>query len=1457
MRQPDAPAPPCAALASGKTAPQPGGIMPVAVPAPGGRRRPVLVAGIGASAGGLTPLRTLLAGLEQGQGLALVIVFHLPAPADSDVASTLAGETSLAVVEAVDGAAIEADHVYVTPPGKSLSLTGGRLTVLDVAQCQSLVLPVDHFFCTLAVDQGHRAVGLILSGSGTDGTHGLAEIKTLGGATVAQTPASADFPEMPASAIAAGHADAVLPPAGLSAYLRQRASELLALTTRQEEEAGLAAVLAAIQAFTGHDFHCYKRATLERRIRRRMALHGLATFDDYARLLRTHRGEPAAMRQDLLIGVTAFFRQAEAWLFLQDKVVVEVVAAAPPHSTLRAWVPACANGKEAYSLGILFAEAIEKSGKALGLQLFATDADEAAVRGARAGQYAEEEMKGVTPARLARYFERQEGGYQVAKPLSEVMVFAQQDLTCDPPFSRLDLVSCRNLLIYLDQPAQRRIIQLFHFALREGGYLFLGAAETVSGHEHLFDPVSTRWRIYRKKGLATPIGLDLPRRAAGRLLPALPAQSRPRPRLAEMAHQGIAERFGPPSVVVDRHGAPLFLHGDLGDFLHLPPGVQTGLLVDAAREGLQHRLASALGQAVSENARIAVQARVKKGGRLLPVRVTVSPLRQSPEAEGLFLVTFERQRVTRAARGTAVEAAPSRLSQVEDELLLTREELSGTIERLEQSNEHLRAANEEAMSANEELQAANEELHTSQEELHSLNEELQAVNQRLQEKVAELERAGNDIANLLVSGGVATLFLDQDLRVRRFTPAVTRLFSLIDSDIGRPITEVVRRFQDPIFLDDARRVLKGLAPAAAEVQAEDGTWHSRRILPYRTQSGRVEGVVVTFADVTGLKELTDALRVSEARAHWVGRFPAENPNPVIRVSASGVVLYQNPAARAQPAWRGEVGQLLPQEELRRLARQALAEGSTIEEDMELGDILFAVAVAPVPAEGYANMYGRNVTDRRRAEDLARQRLAEIEDLYRSAPVGLGVLDRELRFVRINERLAEMHGIPAPAHIGKRMRDLLPELAEVAGPMLRRILTTGQPQEDIEIVSETPAQPGVKRSFLEQWLPITDAQGQVTGLSMVVEETTARKAAEEALRRSREDLDRAQAVGQIGSWRLDTRENTLAWSDETYRIFGVPPGTPLTYEAFLKAVHPDDREQVAAQWEAALGGAPYDLEHRIVVDGRVKWVREKAYLERDAGGRLLGGFGIAQDITELKEGDEALRRAVDELRRSNEDLQQFAYVASHDLQEPLRMVKGFLKLLDDRYKPQLDDKARQFITYAVEGATRMSQLISDLLEFSRVASRADRLRPTDAEQVLAKALANLGSRIRKSGSVVTHDALPVVLGDATQLMQLFQNLISNAIKFRQNNGPCVVHVGVAKDGSQWRFSVRDNGIGIAEAALERVFVIFQRLHTREQYSGTGIGLAICKKIVERHGGRIWVESRVGEGSIFFFTLPEAS
>jgi len=1097
---------------------------------------PVIVVGIGASAGGLKSLKRLFSKMAPGHGVAFVLIQHLePSPKNLTV-KLLRDQTALAVVEAADGMPVLADRIHVMPPDKFLNITGCRLTLHEPVQCNGLRMPIDHFFCSLGADQRRRGCGIVLSGTGSDGTLGLSEIKTAGGRTLVEDPGSAEFPDVQKSAIDAGVVDAFLPAEAMAEAIVAMAEQVIADTRNDpaespEFDANLWVILDILRAKVGHDFRCYKPNTLVRRIRRRMTLGKIPTFADYARFLHEHPDEVGLLQKDLLIGVTEFFRQPQAWEILGEKVIAALVENAQAGSEIRVWVPGCSTGKEAYSLAMLLAEQVEKSGKRVGIQIFATDSDAAALVTARSGIYSKEEIgENVSPQRLRRFFTRKDVRYQVTKRIREQIVFAPQNLTADPPFSKLDLISCRNLLIYLEQQVQKKIIALFHFALREGGFLFLGTAETVGDREDLFEPVSKKWRIYRRIGVGRPVSIEIPVRPSRETRPAaghLPvAASAPRLSLASTAQQMLLDRFAPACVMIDRKLRVLYVHGAVEDYLTFPAGELTTRVVDMAREGLRARLRGAIGTCLEAHRSVSVTARVRRGEKSIPVKATVTPLRYPRETDGLLLIAFEDYRVSAGKSGRQA-TGKSDVHQLEDELRVTREELQSTIEQLENSNDQLKASNEEVTAANEELQSANEEMETSKEELQSLNEELNTINARLQEKVEELEDINNDIVNLLSSTSIATVFLDKELKVRRYTPASTSLFSLIPSDLGRPIVDVLRRFRDEVLLDDARRVLADLTPLSKEVQAEDSRWYIRRITPYRTQDDRIEGVVVTFVDVSDLKQIEGALREAHERAVWLARFPEENPSPVARVSADGSILYRNPTSAKLPGWLCEVGKSLP-DLLLPLVGQAMTEGQEVQQDVELGGRFYSVAVTPFLAQGYANVYGRDITERK-------------------------------------------------------------------------------------------------------W-------------------------GEEALRESQKDLNRAQAVAHTGSWRLDVRRNELLWSDETHRMFGISQGTPLSYEAFLTTVHPEDRDYVDQKWTAALRGDLYDTEHRIVVGDSVKWVRERAELEFDPQGKLLGGFGTVQDITEHKQAEQALLRAEQEWERTFD------------------AVPDLIAILDDRHRILRANKA---------------------------------------------------------------------------------------------------------------------------------------------------------------------------------------
>ena len=1176
------------------------------------------IVGVGASAGGLEALTALLQNLPSDSGMAFVIIQHLDPKHASQLTELLSKATKMPILEVDAGMAVEPNHVYVIAPGVSLSLSGGRLRAEPRDTGPSL--PIDHFLRSLAQDKGSNAIGVVLSGTATDGTLGLRAVQAEGGITFAQEPASAKFDGMPRNAIAAGVVDFVLAPEAIAQRLVQISQRPYAGGgpaanghPPEEMEFELNKIFHLLRTATGTDFTHYKHATIQRRLRRRMVLQSTQDLGDYIGYLEANPAEVRVLADDLLIRVTSFFRVPEALKALTTKVFPEMIRTRSLDDSIRIWVPGCATGEEAYSIAICLTELLEQAGTKLRIQIFATDVSETAVNRARAGIYGMPALAEVSPERLKRFFIKVEGGYQIHKSIRETCIFAKQDLTKDPPFHKLDLITCCNVLIYFGPVLQTRALSIFHFALKPGGFLMLGPSESVGTLASSFAAVDRKLKLYSRQELAPK---HLPSLAGLPLKVPRDEPTTPNVR-ATLDVQKTAERmllaqYAPAGVIVDDAMNVVNVRGDTGPYLQVASGEPTYNLLKMAREGLAIGLRSAMVKARKENVSISQQARLKQSGEFRKVNVKVVPINGSVHSDSPhFMVLFEEINallVPSPSEGAAQREIDSGKpldkngvrGNRENERL--KEELTSTREYLQSIVEEQEATCEELKSANEEAQASNEELETAKEELQSANEELNTVNDEQRTQNSALGDANNDLTNVLASINVPLVMVGKDLKIRRFTQPMERMLNLIPSDIGRSISDLKSNIDVPNLPELLRTVIDGASPSVREIQGPLGRWFSLQALPYKVPGNRIEGALLVMLDINAVK---NARNYAEAIVETV-RQPLLVLTKELKIRSANQAFYSN---------------------------------------------------FKVSKEETENCF-----------------------LY---DLGDGQWN-------------------------------IPKLREALG----NILPSNGSFQDFEV---------------------------------------------------------------------------------EHKFEGIGRRTMLLSARELKQLTPNTEILLAIE-----------------------------------------------DITER-------RSAEDQIRRTNEDLKHFAYAASHDLQEPLRMVMTSTQLLSRDYQGKLDKDADQFIAYAVEGAQRMESLLKGMREYWQASERGEEHRRlVDCNEILGKALLNLEVAINKSGAAVTHALLPTVWAEQIMLLQLFQNLVGNAIKYRGQKPP-KVHVSAEESEGEWIFSVKDNGIGIATEHAKRVFDMFKRLNG-EKYPGAGIGLAICRKVVERLGGQIWVESEKEQGSNFKFTVP---
>ncbi len=1308
------------------------------------------VVGIGASAGGLEAVMKLLRSLPGDTGMAFVFIQHLDPAHESKLSEILTRIASMRVLEIQNGMTVEANTLYVIPPNMRLTITAGILKTEPRPDAPAPQFPIDHFLCSLAEDLGSQAIAVILSGTGSDGAEGIKAVKAACGITFAQSENTAKYTGMPLAAISTGAADFILPPQEIAQELARIGQHPSALRTVElppaaEEDSVLKSIFSLLQNTTKVDFNDYKRSTVKRRIARRMVVHKIDTLADYAQYLDDHPNEVNELYRDILINVTSFFREPASYQALVEHLATHLKER-KHEEPLRVWVAGCATGEEVYSIAMCLDDVLAGAGQRTQLQLFGTDISEKALQRARKGVYPEAITADVSPERLSRYFVKADGGYQIIKSIREACVFARHDLASDPPFSRLDLVICRNVLIYMGSPLQQRILPIFHYGLKPSGVLMLGSAEAVPSASDLFIPINREYKIYQKNPIAPPLSVDLvPDRAVAAVPAELPG-ARSGTDLQTLVNQAIQSKYAVGGVVIKRDMQIVAFQGHTGSYLDPAPGTANLNLLRVVREELAFKVQALVFSAIDQSSPVQeLGVRVGRGKDSRRVNLEVIPIASQDQlaAEQYLLVLFEEAPETKSSNATAesVTAAPEkapdyqtvqqRAEDLERELSEARAHLRSMAEEHEANVEELRASNEEVRSTNEELQSTNEELGTTKEELQSVNEELITINEELRTKNTDLGSANDDLKNLFSAANLPTIMVGNDLRIRRFTPAAESILNVISADIGRLVTDMRGTIEVPHLIDMLRQAIDELMVTRSEIQAADKRWYSVSCRPYRTTDNRIEGAVITFTDIDSLKRSLEdaqhARQYAEAIVDtiWEPLVILDSDLRVQRATPGFYRTFQVSPAETEGVLLYDLGNgqwNIPR--LRSLLENILPRNASFQ-NFEVEHTF--------PQIGHRSML-LNARRIRHERDGGDQILLAIEDVTERQQAA------EIRYRRLFETAAD--GI------------LVLEA------------------QSLEVIDVNP-------HFLELCLCSgTDLIGKTlweTGLFKLTEK----------LRGIIAQL-RSNEVVRFEDVRLVARDGKLV-----------------------------DTEMVATR---------YTVGAEEVIQCNVR------------------------DVTERK-------RAQNELRRSNEDLQQFAYAASHDLQEPLRSVRTFSQLIVKKYELMLDDEGRKFLAYLQSGAERMSDLIKDLLAYSQVNILDTRQERVNAEAALASTVMNLQMAIAESDAIVTNDHLPTVRIDRMQFIQLFQNLVGNALKYRKPDEPPHIHVAAQRERADWVFSVRDNGIGFDPNNADKMFGVFKRLHGKE-YPGTGIGLSICKKIVERTGGRIWAESSPGEGSTFYFTIPDS-
>ncbi|WP_339702344.1 chemotaxis protein CheB [Algoriphagus aquimarinus] len=1499
------------------------------------------IVGIGASAGGLDAFKRLLTAIPESSGMAYVLVQHLDPSHESILPEILQRVTKIPVYEITEDIHLAPDHIYIIPSNKILTSTDGVLQ-LAPRDKKILNLSIDIFFKTLAEVHKEFAVGVILSGTGKDGTNGLKAVKEHGGICFAQSLDTAAYDSMPLSAINAGVVDFILAPEQIPEQLLQisridKISPVHKKETQEDkdDEAVFKQILSQLRQRSGVDFTHYKDPTLRRRIARRIAIVKKKNLTSYLDFLRKDKDEQDALFQDMLIPVTSFFRDPKSFLALTETVFPSILKNKNPDAPIRIWIAGCSTGQEAFSIAICLQEFLGANSDSYQdrtkIQIFASDISEKAIKKARSGIYTKADVEGLSASQLETYFTKNNGGYEVNKVIRDMCVIAPHNFLKDPPFAKMDLISCRNVLIYMDTFLQQKAFATFHYALKENGFLFLGKSESIGASSDLFAQVAKKEKIYSRKRVAgrfRHVATELKEEASTKKAKTVDKHGATQTNFQKSA-EAIMIAKSPASVVVNEQLDIVHIHGDITPFLQAPQGKPTHNLLLMARDGLTFELRNAIHKASKEQKTITtekipvkINAHMQdsdshRDGQEKQILVAMEIIPLTDTVEQHYLIRFEKTIVPKAPDGksaaggkTKIGEAEKRYQQLEKELANNREDMRALTQDMEAFNEELQSANEELQSSNEEMQSLNEELETSKEELQSTNEELIIINQELFEKQEQLSAARLYSDSIVSTIRHPLIVLDKDLCIKTANTAFYKKFNVDEKETEKKwFYEIQHRQFDDFKLrsllvkvvsqknriDDFEIILK-----LPELGERTFLMNAQQI---KNEKKTEQLILLAMEDIT--EQVVARKKIAESESRFK-----------LALKASGQIAFAQDK-NLKHTWSynslpdfsdadilgkddNELHEPETAKQLTALKKEVFKTGTGIHSEILMtinGEQLFYEIMVEPTKNDIGKVTGitgvaMNITEKVTAHKLIEASERRFSNILSQSIMAIGILkgtDMVISFA--NEPLLATWG-KGDDIIGKPLLEVMPEIEDQGfKELLLQVYTTGVPYYGHETeVTLIQNEKEVIKYYNFVYQAYTEVDNSITGITILATEVTEQVLAKKQIEeRDKEQIKLSQYLklatdsGNVGVWSLDIASSKLEWSNIHKKLWGYDDLLKeLTYEDWHKIIVQEDKELAFRKMEESkLKPNIYEVDYRInrANDGAVAWIKSIGQYQYDEFGKAHTLSGISIDITEQKNFTEeleikvkqrtaSLKKSNEELKQSNIQLDQFAHVASHDLQEPLRKILTFSLLLQDKYTNGLNKEVKSYL-HKIEGASiRMTTLIQDLLNYSRLLQHEKLFASTDLNGTLDHILNDFELLIQEKKAKIKIRQLPTVDAIAFQMSQLFHNLISNSLKFSKKDVPPIITITsrklpvreIKKYSSLDPFVpyveiiFKDNGIGFEQKYAKQIFTIFQRLHDKETYNGTGIGLALCKKIVENHQGEIFSNAKENEGALFHIILP---